>query len=111
MTPYISPGVKTVDPDFIRKVVCEQTGVSERDLYHKCRLEEVVYTRYLIYYFLHLVNPKYDEPGHLTLNKMGAIYFQDHTTVVHGIKRINNEMYDSRIKNDVETIKKKLFIK
>lgn len=94
---------KEVTPQLIINVVAEHFGVKPEDITSKKRNAEFVQPRQVVMYLCR-------ELCDMSLANIGKLLGKkDHTTVIHGINKINEEMVDNpEFKNRIETIKKKI---
>ncbi|MCF0133846.1 MAG: chromosomal replication initiator protein DnaA [Blautia sp.] len=100
----ISPDEKKViTPDYIISMVAEHYGVKSADLCGTKRNSKVVTPRQVSMYLC-------SEILSYTLKNIGiALGNRDHSTVMHGIEKIKNEMeYDENLRNTIEILKKKI---
>ena len=121
MNPYIYAGLPFDEKFNITRVsktkkvineVCELKKVSTDDILSRRRYGELVYLRHLVFYMAYISNnPDDSVNGKLTLQKIGDELGFDHATVLHGIRRIKNELsYDIVVQDDVDTLRKILGI-
>lgn len=94
---------KEVTPQLIINVVAEHFGVKPEDITSKKRNAEFVQPRQVVMYLCR-------ELCDMSLSNIGKLLGKkDHTTVIHGINKINEEMVDNPdFKNRIDTIKKKI---
>ncbi len=94
---------KEITPTVIIDVVAEHFGVSSEDIISKKRNSEFVIARQVVMYLCR-------ELTDTSLANIGKILGKkDHTTVIHGIKKINEEINKSdEFNNKIEIIKKKI---
>lgn len=94
-----------ITPSFIVKVVAEHFGVSQEDIISKKRNSEYVIPRQICMYMIR-------EHTTTSLDSIARILNKkDHTTILYGCKKIENEMEKNPdIKNKIEIIKKKMNI-
>ncbi|MDE5908766.1 MAG: chromosomal replication initiator protein DnaA [Lachnospiraceae bacterium] len=100
----ISPDVvRQVTPHLIIDVVAEHFGITPEDIVSKRRNSEFVLPRQICMYLCrHLTEESLQNIGK-------ALGKKDHTTVIHGIDKITNELPDNEeLKNKIEIIKKKI---
>lgn len=96
---------KEITPSFIIKVVADHFGISPDDIVSKKRNTEFVIPRQICMYMIREYTATSLESTAKILNK------KDHTTVIHGINKIKEEMNkNSDIKNKVDIIKKKISV-
>ncbi|MBD5542137.1 MAG: chromosomal replication initiator protein DnaA [Lachnospiraceae bacterium] len=94
-----------ITPSFIIKVVADHFGISPDDIVSKKRNSEFVIPRQICMYMIREYTATSLESTAKILNK------KDHTTVIHGINKIKEEMdKNTDIKNKVEIIKKKISV-
>lgn len=100
----ISPNaVKEVTPQLILNVVSEHFGINSLDLIGQKRSKELVFPRQIVMYLC----------GEMTtesLQNIGkALGGRDHTTIIHGTKKIASELKtDENLKSTIEILKKKI---
>lgn len=93
----------SITPQLIIDVVAEQFGISPQDITAKKRSKEFVFPRHIIMY---LCREMLDIP----LEQVAKIVDRkDHSTVLNGIKNINNELEnDEDLRNKLDMIRKKI---
>ncbi|MCQ2523065.1 MAG: chromosomal replication initiator protein DnaA [Lachnospiraceae bacterium] len=94
---------KEVTPKYIIEVVAEHYGVTVEDIISKKRTAEISLPRQICMYLCR-------EMTDVSLNEIGAaLGNKDHATILHGVKKIENDITSNKeLSNKVETIKKKL---
>lgn len=94
---------KEITPSLIIDVVCEHFGVSPEDISSRKRNSEIVLARQVIMYLCrNLVDISLESIGKKLGNK-------DHTTVLHGVNKITEELETNEdLKNKIDVIKKKI---
>ena len=100
----ISPDEKKViTPEYIISVVSEHYGVTPADLSGNKRNSKIVMPRQVAMYLCR-------EIISTPLKNIGkALGNRDHTTVMHGIEKIENELQnDDNLKNTIDILKKKI---
>ena len=100
----ISPDVvKQVTPQLIIDVVAEHFGISPEDIVSKRRNSEFVQPRQICMYLCrHLTEESLQNIGK-------ALGKKDHTTVIHGIDKITDELLvNEELKNRIDILKKKI---
>lgn len=100
----ISPDVvRQVTPQLIVEVVAEHFGISPEDIISKRRNSEFVQPRQICMYLCrHLTEESLQNIGK-------ALGKKDHTTVIHGIDKITDELLvNEELKNRIDIIKKKI---
>ncbi len=96
---------KEITPSFIIKVVADHFGISPDDIISKKRNAEFVIPRQICMYMIREFTATSLESTAKLLNK------KDHTTVIHGINKIKEEMdKNGEVKNKIEIIKKKISV-
>lgn len=100
----IDPSIpKEITPQFIINVVAEHFDISPEDITSKKRNSEFVLPRQIVMYLCRTMT----ETSLVTIGKI--LGKKDHTTVMHGIKKITEGMTtNEELKNKIELIKKKL---
>ena len=94
---------KEITPSLIIEVVAEHFGVSPEDITSKKRNSEFVQPRQVVMYLCR-------ELIDTSLNNIGKLLGKkDHTTVIHGVNKIKEEMAtNEELKNKVDIIRKKI---
>ena len=94
---------KEITPSLIIEVVAEHFGVSPEDITSKKRNSEFVQPRQVVMYLCR-------ELIDTSLNNIGKLLGKkDHTTVIHGVNKIKEEMTtNEELKNKVDIIRKKI---
>lgn len=88
-----------IDTDKILKEVCHYYDLNPILLGEPIRWRKVVRARHVSWHLMRLYVPG------ITLNEMGRLLLKDHTTVMHGLKSISNDMEtDPRVLREVEAI-------
>ena len=102
----INPNKQTeITPELIIHVVAEHCGVKPEDITSKKRNSEFVQPRQVVMYLCRdLTDSSLVQIGKLLGKK-------DHTTVLHGIKKVTEELaVNDELRNKIETIKKKMSV-
>ena len=100
----ISPNVKKqITPQLIIDVVAEHFGISSADIVSKRRNSEFVLPRQICMYLCRTLTTE-------SLQSIGkALGKKDHTTVIHGVERITDEIkVNEELNNKINVIKKKM---
>jgi chromosomal replication initiator protein len=100
----ISPNViRQITPKLIVDIVAEHFGISPEDILSKRRNSEFVQPRQICMYLCrHLTEESLQSIG----KSLGK---KDHTTVIHGIEKITEEIvHNEELKNKIDIIKKKI---
>lgn len=94
---------KTITPSLILETVAEHYNISAGDITSKKRNGELIQPRHVVMYLCrNLIDIPFANIAKL-LNK------KDHTTVIHGVNKITEEIEkDEELHNKIEIIKKKL---
>lgn len=94
---------KTITPTLILETVAEHYNISVDDIISKKRNGELIQPRHVVMYLCrNLIDIPFANIAKL-LNK------KDHTTVIHGVNKIAEDMVkDEELRNKIEVIKKKL---
>ena len=94
---------KVVTPSLITEVVAEHLGVNPQDITSQKRNSEFVLPRQIVMYLCrNMIDMSLADIAKFLGKK-------DHTTVIHGIKKITSEMEtDEDIKNKIDIIRKKI---
>lgn len=100
----ISPNLaREITPQLIISVVAEHFGMSPADLTGQKRSKELVFPRQIAMFLCG------DMTGESLQNIGKAFGGRDHTTIIHGTKKINSELKtDENLKNIVDILKKKI---
>ena len=94
---------KEITPSLIIDVVAEHFGVSPEDITSRKRNSEFVLPRQVVMYLCRVLT----ETPFISIGKL--LGKKDHTTVIHGVKKITEELStNEELKNKVEIIKKKI---
>ncbi len=94
---------KEITPSLIIDVVAEHFGVSPEDITSRKRNSEFVLPRQVVMYLCRELT----ETPFISIGKL--LGKKDHTTVIHGVKKITEELStNEELKNKVEIIKKKI---
>ena len=96
---------KEITPQLIINVVSDHFGVNPEDITSKKRNSEFVVPRQVVMYLCR-------ELTEISLVNIGKLLGKkDHTTIMHGVTKISEEMNtNAELKNKVETIKKKICV-
>ena len=95
--------VKEITPTLIINVVAEHFGVKPEDITSKKRNSEFVQPRQVVMYLCN----KYTQNSLANIGKI--LGKKDHTTVIHGIKKITAELeINEELRNKVDIITKKI---
>ena len=94
---------KEITPYLIIDIVSEHFGVNPEDITSKKRNSEFVLPRQVVMYLCR-------ELTDTSLTNIGRLLGKkDHTTVIHGINKITEEINtNENLKNNIEVIKKKI---
>ena len=96
---------KAITPTLIIEVVAEQFGVAPEDITSKKRNSEIVLPRQVFMYLCR----KLTETSFVNIAKI--IGKKDHTTIIHGVNKIEDELKkNEELNNKIETIKKKICV-
>lgn len=91
---------KEIDIDFIKETVSKYFKIEVSDLSSKNRSNSIAYPRQIAMY---LCRNLLD----CALGHIGSAFEKDHTTIMHGVKKIDEKMKESEsVRQDVENIKK-----
>ena len=95
---------KIITPNIILDVVAEYFNVSKDDIISKKRSSEFTLPRHV---FMYLCKEMTDT----TLKAIGALLERDHTTVIHGVEKIKEEIENSsEMKDTINVIKNRINI-
>ena len=96
---------KEITPSLIIEVVAEQFGVSPEDITSKKRNSEFVQPRQVVMYLCR----KLTDTSYVNIGKL--LGKKDHTTIIHGVNKIEDELESNQeLAYKVETIKKKICV-
>ena len=96
---------KEITPSLIIEVVAEQFGVSPEDITSKKRNSEFVQPRQVVLYLCR----KLTDTSYVNIGKL--LGKKDHTTIIHGVNKIEDELESNQeLAYKVETIKKKICV-
>ena len=96
---------KEITPSLIIEVVAEQFGVSPEDITSKKRNSEFVQPRQVVMYLCR----KLTDTSYVNIGKL--LGKKDHTTIIHGVNKIEDELeFNQELAYKVETIKKKICV-
>lgn len=82
------------DLDNLLKLACNEMSVNVEIVDTKCRKRELVDARFIYFYLAKILTNK-------PLNTIGAVVKRDHSTVIHGLKEVENLKI---LKNKVDNI-------
>jgi len=93
----------TVTPDLIIRESCKYFKVPLEDIMSRKRTKDLVIPRQVMMYLLrHEISMSFPEIG----REMGG---KDHTTIMHGCKKVEQEINNNvRLKNNISEIKEKI---
>ena len=96
-------GKREITPEYIMEVVADHFGIKETAMISQSRRKEVVQIRYICMLLMREMTP-------ISLKGIATILKKDdHTTISHGIERLEQEMEkDENLRNIVDIIRKKL---
>ena len=94
---------RVTSPDLIKKRIGNYFGISNDRLLSKRRTPDLVLARHFIWYFLRILCKK-------NVKTIGDEYNRDHSTVVHGLRRIKEglEVGDDFYSNHYQEINRML---
>ena len=96
---------KEITPTLIIEVVAEHFGVAAEDITSKKRNSEFVLPRQVFMYLCR----KLTDTSYVNIAKL--IGKKDHTTIIHGVNKIEDELAaNEELRSKVETIKKKICV-
>lgn len=100
----ISPNtIRKITPQLIVEIVAEHFGISPEDIVSKRRNSEFVLPRQICMYLCRHLTSESLQSIAKTLGK------KDHTTIIHGIDKITDELpTNEELKNRIDIIKKKI---
>lgn len=115
MSPYVIPGLKykfngnyfsnEASAENIIDCMSEFFKIPVPNIKSKKRQREIVYARQWSIYFI-------KKHTRLTLKKIGAMFYRDHTTVIHSLQAVDynlNSKFENEYKADFEILKNKFF--
>lgn len=99
----ISPNIPPqITPEIIIKVVAEHYGITVDDIKSKKRSNEIVYPRHVAMYLCRDLTD-------LPLKSIGERFGRDHSTVMHGLDKIKDDMKNTpELLTNIEVLKKKI---
>lgn len=98
----LQPTMKDYNLDRFIEVISTKTGVSEKNIKSKSREKEFVFARHVFCYLA----KKYT--GH-TLKAIGQYINRDHTSIIHAIQTMNNEMrFNVNVRSQITDIEAEL---
>ena len=93
---------KPITIEKIQDIVANYYKIKKEDLLAKKRTKNIVYPRQISMYLCR-------ELTDYSLPKIGELFNRDHTTVIHSIEKISNEIKkDENLKNEIEFLTQKL---
>ncbi len=95
---------KVPDADTIIREVCEYFNVSEKDILSAKRDQSIVRPRQIAMYIMKTY-------GNMTFPAIGAKFNRNHTTALHSVSKIENNLKDADIKTCLTNMKDRLKIK
>ena len=96
---------KEITPELIIDVVAEHFGVSPADITSKKRNSEFVQPRQVVMYLCR----KLTDTSYVNIGKL--LGKKDHTTIIHGVNKIEDELKSNEeLNSKIETIKKKICV-
>lgn len=100
---FISPNTPNkITPQHILDVVCEHLSVKPEDIKSKKRNEDIVIPRQIVMYLC-------SEYTDYSSTKIGEFLGKDHSTVLHGVQKLKDDIEnDDILRGKVEIITKKL---
>ncbi len=100
----ISPGgTKEITPEFIIQIVADHFNLTPLDILSQKRNKDIVYPRQIVMY---LCRSMTDTPLQIIGKALGG---RDHTTILHGIDKITNDLQKNpTLQNTVDILKKKI---
>ena len=104
MKDVISPGgTKEITPEFIIQGVADHFNLTPLDILSQKRNKDIVYPRQIVMY---LCRNMTDTPLQNIGKSLGG---RDHTTILHGIDKITNDLQKNpTLQNTVDILKKKI---
>ena len=95
-----------ITPDLILKVVCEHFDVNTQAVLSSKKTKDISMARQIIMYLCR------DCINDMSLKNIAEFLCRkDHTTIMHGISKVEYDIeHDSKIKNSIDVIKKKLIL-
>lgn len=93
---------KPITIEKIQEVVANYYKIKKEDLLTKKRTKSIVYPRQIAMYLCR-------ELTDYSLPKIGELFNRDHTTVIHSVEKVtNNIKKDELLKNEIDFLKQKL---
>tara|TARA_R100000900_G_scaffold32758_2_gene26403 strand:- start:906 stop:1388 length:483 start_codon:yes stop_codon:yes gene_type:complete len=68
------------------KKICDKINITYEEMQSRTRIQEVVAARQSIWYVFH------KEYG-MTFTSIGKIFNKDHATIIHGVRKLKDELY------------------
>lgn len=94
---------KEVTPSLIIDVVAEHFGINPEDITSKKRNSEFVLPRQIVMYLCRDLT----ETSYINIGKI--LGKKDHTTIIHGVKKITEEIStNEELRNKIDVIRKKI---
>ncbi len=94
---------REINPNMIINIVAEHSGIKPEDITSRKRNSEFVEPRQIVMYLCRTMT---DTPYQNIAKILGK---KDHTTIIHGVKKITEEMErNDDLRNKIEIIKKKI---
>lgn len=94
--------IREVTPSVITEVVSEHLGIPKEDILSTSRRGEVARARQISMYLCRTMTDR-------SLENIGAYFNKDHSTIMHAVEKIKNNLStDEELHETVETIKKKI---
>ena len=103
---FINPDKpREITPTLILEAVAEHFGVMPEDITSKKRNSEFVMPRQVFMYLCRQLT----ETSYVNIAKM--LGKKDHTTIIHGVKKIEEDLHSNEeLKSKIETVKKKICV-
>lgn len=98
--PYLPTFRKDIDYDYLKYIACELMGIDAGKLYSRTRKRDYVFTRQM------MMKLYVEDFKLLNLTDCGKLLGgKDHSTVIHGLKQINNLLdVDTSIQQDYNVL-------
>ena len=95
---------KEITPELILQIVCEHYNINEQAVLSSKKTKDISFVRQVIMYLCR------DCINDMSLKNIAEFLGKkDHTTIMHGISKIEDDIeHDYKLKNNIDVIKKKL---
>jgi chromosomal replication initiator protein len=102
---YTKANTKVKFVEDILNLIEAEFGVNREQIQSQNRLRAIVEARHVLFYLMR--NSRFD----FGVTEIGLIFNRDHTTVIHGVKQINNLIqFNKEYRNTIEKLMFKMSI-